>query len=243
MDEGIEHRPGFRRRIIVTPEPARSTCEVEDDYHHMRVHLTHDGERATRVEARMLRVPWTTCPGAQAMAEATFTNVRLDAFARRGEKKTNCTHLHDLAIWAAAHALDAAPTCYDVLVSDPVGGVAAAELRRDGTTLLRWQVAGFTIVDPPALAGLPLTGLNDWIATLDTAGQEAARILRWGCLLAHGRRRALKKLPYEQADLPAGQCFTFQPDRMAHAVRTFSSFVDFSAAGTMPLATEPPSSI
>jgi hypothetical protein len=236
MDVRIEDQPGFRRRIVITPNSDRSTCEVEDDYHHMKVSLIHDGERATQVEALMIRVPWTTCPGARAVAEATFTDVRLDAFARRGEKKANCTHLHDLAIWVAAHALDAAPTCYDVFVSDPVDGLSAAELRRNGTALLRWNVTGFTIVDPPVLAGLPLTGINEWIATRDPAGQEAARILRWACLLAHGRQRARRKLSYEQADLPAGQCFTFQPERMATAARTFDTFVDFSETGTMPLS-------
>ena len=63
----IDALPGFRRRFVVDPAPGRVQCDLEDDYHHMRVVVRHDGEVATGVEAEMIRVPWTTCGGAQAV--------------------------------------------------------------------------------------------------------------------------------------------------------------------------------
>jgi hypothetical protein len=96
--------------------------EVEDDYHLMSVIVHHDGAVATTIESVMRRAPWTTCPGAPAQLAQTFTGVALNAFAARGEKQANCTHLHDLAVLAAGHAFDAAPVVYDMLVSDPVDG-------------------------------------------------------------------------------------------------------------------------
>src|SRR4029077_17581389 len=97
-NSSIDSVPGFRRRFIVTPAPNRVSCEVEDDYHCMGVTIHHDGKVATKVEAVLQRAPWTTCPGAVAVVEQTFSGVPLDGFASRGEKRSNCTHLHDLAV-------------------------------------------------------------------------------------------------------------------------------------------------
>src|SRR5262245_25567153 len=108
--------------------------------HCMVVTVHHDGTVATALEPEMARAPWTTCPGAIEQLRQTFTGVRLDAFAERGEKQQNCTHLHDLAVLAAAHAFDDRPVVYDVLVADPVDGVTRAELRKDGAPILGWTL-------------------------------------------------------------------------------------------------------
>ena len=71
--------------------------------------VVHDGRTVRHVEPVMQRVPWTICPGAAAQLQRTFTGVAIADFAARGEKRENCTHLHDLAIWAAAHAFDGEP--------------------------------------------------------------------------------------------------------------------------------------
>src|SRR5438874_1020704 len=134
----IDSTPGFRRRFIVTPTSDRVSSEVEDDYHCMGVTIHHDGKVATKVEAVMERAPWTTCPGAVAVLERTFTGVPLDSFAVRGEKRANCTHLHDLAVLAAAHAFESEALVFDILVSDPIDGRRQAELRRGGTAVLGW---------------------------------------------------------------------------------------------------------
>lgn len=228
----IDKLPGFRRRFIVTPASNRVSSEVEDDYHCMGVTIHHDGLRATKVEAAMQRAPWTTCPGAVARLEQTFTGVPLEGFATRGEKRTNCTHLHDLAVLAAAHAADHDSLIYDILVSDPIEGRRQTELRRDGRRVLGWVEVDGRIIEPEALAGVSFERMRPWMDSLDGAGQEAARLLRWGTILAHGRT-----IPWErQSDssrLPVGNCYTFQPDRITQAKR-IGVIRDFSQ-GARPL--------
>jgi hypothetical protein len=228
----IDSLPGFRRRFIVTPSSNRVSAEVEDDYHCMGVAVHHDGEAATKIEAVMQRAPWTTCPGAIAAVEQTFTGVPLKGFAARGEKRTNCTHLHDLATLAAAHAFDSAPVVFDILVSDPVNGQRQSQLRRNGTPLLRWVQSEGLFVEPAELAGKSFEQLRAWMDSLDPERQEAARLLRWGATIAHGR-----VIPWErQSDssrMPIGNCYTFQPERVADA-RRVGQVRDFSN-GPQPL--------
>jgi hypothetical protein len=231
----LDRLPGFRRRFRVTPARDRVTSEVEDDYHCMSVTLRHDGVTITAVEPLMQRVPWTTCPGAVAQLVATFTGVRLDSCATRGEKTANCTHLHDLALLAAAHAHDVAPLVYDILVSDPVDGRSRCELRRDGARVLAWTCSAFTIVEPATLAGTRFDSLRSWIDSLDAQGAEAARLLRWGSILAHGRTRATDRDP---GRLPVGNCYTFQRERLPQVQRIVDVH-DFSAGGREPLSELP----
>ena len=233
----IDTLPGFRRRFIITPAPDRVSSEVEDDYHCMGVTVHHDGRIATRIESVMQRAPWTTCPGAVAILEQTFTGVPLDGFAARGQKKANCTHLHDLAVLAAAHALDSGPLVYDILVSDPVDGQRQAELRRNGGQLLGWIQAGERIIAPEELAGVPFDGMRAWIQSLDRERQEAARLLRWGTTLAHGRTISWERQS-DSSRLPLGNCYTFQPERSA-AARRIGVVRDFSQ-GPQPLEEQRP---
>ena len=228
----IDSLPGFRRRLIVTPELGRVRSEVEDDYHCMGVTIHHDGKSATKVEAVMQRAPWTICPGAVDTLAQTFTGVPLDKFAARGEKQANCTHLHDLAILAAAHALDTNPLVYDILVSDPIDGRRQAQLRRDGTTVLDWVHVDSRIVEPAELAGVTLFKMRPWIDSLDPTGQEEARLLRWGTIVAGGRTIAWERQS-DASRLPAGNCYTFQPQRLTAAKR-IGAIRDFSH-GTQPL--------
>lgn len=207
-------------------------CEVEDDFHRMSVIVHHDGKVATRVEPDLRRAPWTTCPGAEAKLTETFTGVALQDFAARGEKRANCTHLYDIALLAAAHALDKRPLVYDILVSDPVAGKREAEIRRDGEMLLNWTETGFRIESPPALAGLTLDKLRPWIESLEADKREPARLLQWGNMLANGRTIPLE----DQSDatkMPAS-CYTFQPERKQVAKRV-GEIKDFSEGNKQPL--------
>ena len=225
--------PGFRRRFRVIPGREAVRAEVEDDFHCMRVSVHHSDGVATRIEALMERAPWTTCPGAVRRLQETFTGVALADFAARGEKRENCTHLHDLATLAAAHAFDATPLVYDVVASDPVDGRNEALLRRNGETLLHWMLEGGVVTQPQEIAGLTLDKLGRWIAALPAPLQEAARVLRWGALIAHGRRIPLER----QSDatlMPVGNCYTFQPDRRT-AARRIGEIRDFSRGSAQPL--------
>lgn len=229
----VEDLPGFRRRFRITPAVGSVCCQVEDDYHCMSVVVRHDGAVARSVEARMHRVPWTTCPGAERQLQETFAGVALAEFPARGGKKANCTHLHDLALLAAAHAHDREPVIYDILVSDAVDGVRRAELRRGGEAVLGWSESRMEIMQPAILAGRKLFDLQSWIETLEPPRQEAARLLRWGNILANGRSIPLAQ--QSDASRMPPNCYTFQPERRGQAQRV-GEVRDFSAGGSEPLA-------
>jgi hypothetical protein len=229
----LDRLPGFRRRFVITPATGWVSCAVEDDYHRMSVTIRHAGEIAISVEPVFERAPWTTCPGAVAQLVQTFTGVALDAFAVRGEKSANCTHLHDLALLAAAHAQDERPLTYDILVSDPIDGRRHAELRRDGKALLGWVHENGRFVAPPELVGLTLDKMRPWIDALAPAFREAARLLRWGTMLANGRTIPIDRQS-DASRMPVGNCYSFQPDIVGGA-RRVGEIRDFSTGTAQPL--------
>ncbi|MDH4040401.1 MAG: hypothetical protein OEW92_05065 [Gammaproteobacteria bacterium] len=226
------HLPGFRRRFRITPLPGHVTTEVEDDYHCMSVSVSHDAITASTVKADLARAPWSTCPGAVAQCETTFSGVALAEFPARGEKTSNCTHLYDLALLAAAHALDSVPMVYDIFVSDPVDGKRQAEIQRDGLTVLKWSDSNFHILEPLELEGMPLLDMREWIASLDGPGQEAARLLRWGSVIAHGRTIPMAK--QSDASRMPPNCYSFQPEQSVRA-RRIGEVRDFSDGTIQPL--------
>jgi len=230
----LDRLPGFRRRFRITPRADSVCSELEDDYHRMSVTLTHDGRTVSRIEPVMERVPWTVCPGAANQLQRTFTGAALADFASRGEKRENCTHLHDLAILAAAHAFDGEPLVYDILVSDPIDGRRRVEMRRNGATVLAWSDEKNRIVEPAELAGVTLDKLRRWIESLPPEQREAARLLQWGAIIANGRGRSLDKQSDASA-LGVGRCYTFQAHRVAAAKR-IADIRDFSQGTTQLLA-------
>ncbi len=229
---GSERAPGFRRRFRITPAPGFVVSEVEDDYHRMAVAVHHDKGIATSVKATLLRAPWTTCPGAVHKCEQTFTGVALEAFPSRRDKAANCTHLYDLALLAAAHALDDAALVYDIFVSDPIDGTRRAEITRDGHTLLAWSDSNFCILEPAELAGMRVTDPRSWIDRLEPCVQEAARLLSWGSIIAHGRTLPMER--QSDATRMPPSCYTFQPERAVQARRIGQSR-DFSDPRVQPL--------
>lgn len=225
--------PGYRRHIRLVPEDGAVLAMLEDDIHCMAVILRHDGQRVTAVEAEPERMPWDVCPGAVGQLTATFAGQPLSEVTARREKKLNCTHLHDLAVLAAAHAKDPGGLLYEIAVSDPVDGRRILELRRDGALAHRWIEDEGVLVEPAAMAGQSLLTLRDWIGTLRGAAQEGARILQWASLVAHGRTMPLEQQSLA-ADLPPN-CYTFQPERAKYANRTGARY-DFSDGKRVPLA-------
>ena len=199
----------------------------------MAVEVVHDGETATEILPAMRRAPWTTCPGAEAQLKDTFTGVKLADFPSRGQKKANCTHLYDIAQLAAAHAADPAPAVYDILVSDPEDGKRRAELRRGENCLIGWTERNFEVLEPEELRGMNLAGdLTPWVGERPPEIREAARLLRWGTMLANGRTIPLE----EQSDatkMPPN-CYTFQPERAVIAERV-GLIRDFSEGSAEPL--------
>jgi hypothetical protein len=229
----IDELPGFRRRLKVESGEGAVIAMVEDDYHCMVVTLRHDGECVLSVEPDMHRAPWTTCPGAPAKLVGTFTGALLSEVTARHDKQTNCTHLHDLAVLAAAHAQDRGTLVYDILVSDPVDGRRISEIRRDGVLVLRFAEQDNILVEPEGAAGRSLFELRDWINALDGPQKEAARLLQWGAILGHGRARGPEH-KWVASELPPS-CYTFQPERVAGA-EYIGKTLDFSQGSETPLA-------
>jgi hypothetical protein len=226
---------GYRRSLVVTPHADRAVAALEDDYHAMVVTLGHDGRVITSVASDMARAPWTACPGAMAVIAETFVGVALADAPRRGEKRSNCTHLYDLALLAAAHAQDAGATEYRIAASDPIDGTVFAQIRRNGVPVLDFVHRGDVLSQPADLAGRGLFDMRDWIAGLsDPADREAARLLQWGTIIAHGRLLT----PAQHADIsrtPA-TCYTFQEERRHDATRKLETILDFSGEGPQPLS-------
>lgn len=231
--EDLDQLPGFRRRFLVNPRSNEVIVAVEDDYHCMAVTLHHDGVKISKVEAHMDRVPWTTCPGAEAKLASTFGGEEIDAVSSRGEKQANCTHLYDLVILGAAHARDQKPSCFDILVCDRVDGLNVAEIRRDGEPILRFAHRDNIMLEPSEVNGISLFKLRSWIDTLDAEKREAARLLQWGTILAHGRVTPMDQ--QSDASRMPPNCYTFQPDMAANAVRV-GKIVDFGAGQREPLS-------
>ncbi|MCX7863666.1 MAG: hypothetical protein N2423_01300, partial [Novosphingobium sp.] len=148
-------------------------------------------------------------------------------------QKQNCTHLHDLAVLAAAHAHDAKGLTYEVLASDPLVGERILEVRRDGICLHRWIERDGLLAEPEAIAGLHLMKLREWIDSLPEGQQESARILQWASLVAHGRTMPMAQQS-RAVDLPPN-CYTFQPERAKLADRIGVRH-DFSDGSRVPLA-------
>lgn len=232
MRQVAGQEPAFHRHVLITPGDGAVSAWVEDDYHHMGVTLRHDGQTVTGVEADMMRAPWSTCPGAEQQLATTFTGVRLDEVAARGEKPLNCTHLHDMAVIAAAHAWDAAPIRYEIAVSDAVEAVRIAEIARDGVRVLRIVERSNLVEEPVQAAGKNLFQLGEWIASLDEQAREAARLLRWAAIIAHGRAIPMER--QSDATRMPPNCFTFQPGRKEKA-RRVGAIIDFSTTQRQPL--------
>ncbi|OAN59331.1 MULTISPECIES: DUF2889 domain-containing protein [unclassified Sphingobium] len=228
----LDRLSGFRRRFLVTPSAGQVIAAVEDDYHSMAVILHHDGVVVTEVDSILDRLPWTTCPGASAILQGTFTGVPLADVAGRGEKKANCTHLHDLMVLAAAHATDQAPTRYEIVACDPVDGLSVAEIRRDGTPVLQFAHRGHVMERPDAIAGESLLKLREWIEGLEGREREAARLLQWGAILGNGRLIPMER--QSTATRVPPNCYTFQPENAVRA-RRVGKIIDFSGGALVPL--------
>jgi hypothetical protein len=233
----IDDLPGFRRRVRVTPGPDRVLSELEDDLHCMAVELQHRDGLITRVSAEQDRAPWSTCAGAIGRVGETLEGRALAEVAGAlGDKLAHCTHLYDLAVFGAAHAADRRPLVYDILISDPIHGRRLSELRRNGETVMAWAEQDDRLCEPEALAGLGLRDLRSWIEGLDPAAQEAAKLLRWGSMLARGRA-----LMTPQKTDPTGfppNCHTLQP-QIARDARRVGEVREFSRGDARPLDRRP----
>jgi hypothetical protein len=239
----------YRRRILVrTTAAGEVVADLEDDFHHFRVTLRHDGNVVESVDAESIRWPWSTCPGAavplRALAGAPLS-IRWTHAAQWTKPALNCTHQFDAAAHAitqAARQVDGrgrAGRQYDVEVAAVLtrgDEPAPNRLWVDGRLTLQWrmQPARQPIDLPPELAGSPWRGgFLRWADEhLEPDFAEQACVLRRASDIGMGRGMPLDDVPVA-AQLPAsmrGVCHSLQPDVAPVAFRNVGSIRDFAAA-------------
>ena len=239
-------RPGVFRRRIVLEAPAADTVDaaLEDDFHRFRVTLRHDGARITAVDGAAERYPWSACPGAVARLDG-LAGLPLERAAsglgRHADAHTHCTHLFDLAGLATAHAAARRTRrVYDVVIPDrDEGGFTTAEVARDGTVVLAWDLEWGTILGPDPFTGVGLRGgFLRWAeANLDLETAEAACVLRRAGEISFGRNHDWDTFDVAArvGDFMLGVCHTFQPGVAETAVRMRGSIRDFTEDPSAPL--------
>jgi len=227
--------PGFRRNQLIDPREGRVRADVEDNLHHFWVEIDHDGTRVLALRAGAVRQPWTTCAAAGVYLSQRMTGARLDELMRVDSPLSHCTHQHDLALLAAAHASDSHPTLYSTFASDQCEPIQHAELYRNGVKELSWDLADSEIVSPGLGSGLSLRKLRDWGQDLSENEREMARILRRTVFTSGARLYDYSRVPTADKVVESvGACYTFQPERSAGS-RQVKRMLDFDG-GEIPLA-------
>jgi hypothetical protein len=235
----------YRRRIVLEAGDGVVTGELEDDFHHFRAVLHHDGTRITRARGEALRMPWTTCGDAAAQLrslEGAPVTRSLIAVAKHTNPRLQCTHTFDAATLAVAHAArqreDGGASVtrrYAVDIPDRISGRTAPELRRDGALLLRWELDRQQIESPEPFAGRALGGgaFARWCEeSFPPDAAEAAQVMRRACHISMGRIYSFDEIPNATlfAGASGGACHTFQPGVVERAHRVKGSGRDFSDA-------------
>lgn len=222
----------LRRSIRLAAHPGEVRAAVEDDYHHFRVRLHHDGQVVTGVDSEALRIPWAACAFAHENW-SKFVGAPLDdrssAIADYVEMRLFCTHMFELAGLAmAAAAQGVSRRRYDMAVGYGGRRGEGAQLWRDGEPVLDWRTDGQTILGPDPFTGVPVgRGFAGFAKTqLGVEDGEAALVLRRAIIISSGRTMNLDAVVHSHA---GGGCYTTQPERAPTAWRVVGSTEDFEA--------------
>lgn len=238
----------FRRRIRVHAQPRQVTVELEDGNHGFRLRLWHDGERVTTVEVDPLRIPFNTCAEALRPLQRAVGH-RLDedeaTLRSRLVPGDNCTHMHDMAILAVAHAAahrdeGVSIRLYDMAVDDERDGITRARIACDGVPVHDWQIAHrpphttpHTLIAPPELAGRPaMRGFHAWASqTFEGMPREAAVALQRAYFVAQARRHSFEPVaehPGISDGMPQGACYSYNTGAVERAFRSEGTVRDFT---------------
>lgn len=229
-------RGALRRAVRLVAAPGAVHAGVEDAYHSFRMTLRHDGTAITAIEPRFLRVPLTTCPGAEAPLQrliGTALDTPWATLATAENPRSHCTHLFDLASLAMAHARRGGERRYEVTVPDEHPGPVWTTLHRDGVELLRWQTYKARILAPEPLAGRPLLrGFSRWANhELEGDGLEAALVLHKAYFVSRARPwnvAASAGKPVAHHTMMRGACHSYSEPAMSVAIRNPDNVIDTS---------------
>ncbi|MEH6792116.1 hypothetical protein [Parasphingorhabdus sp.] len=226
--------PALNRVIRIATRTGLARASLEDDFHHFRIEVVHDGSRVTAVNSQSLRNPFTLCPAAGArltelIGQSLTVRIR-DIFAAT-DARQQCTHQLDLAAFAiAAAARGTGIRRYDARVADDDSQPCRlATVSRGGVEVLAWNFADGKIIAPEPFTGVSLgRGFSSWVSgNLDDETTEAALVLRRSIFISSGRGKIALLDAMEHA-APHGGCWVGQPERAAQALRERGSTSDFT---------------
>lgn len=227
----------FRRRLHWRAMQGHVEVALEDSNHGFRLRLTHDAQRITQLSAEPLRFPFTTCPEAVASVQV-LVGLELTAVTEQRAalpQATNCTHLIDMALLAAAHAADTGTErLYDIAVADERDGVTHARITCGEHIVHDWTIRAHLIETPSALAGRPaMRGFYAWVAQeLHGLSREAAQALQRGYFVAQSRRwntRPIEEHPASTDGISNGACYSYHTGAVERAFRIHGSVRDCTA--------------
>lgn len=230
---------GYHRAILVTALPCRIVAEMEDDFHHFCVAITHRGGMIASVDAMAERHPWSLCPAAAAGLQALVGSVVTPSLAEalgRLPIREHCTHMYDLACLATVYAAkgNISARRWDMAVDDPSEGERCARLSIDGVAALDWRIVGSDIVSPFA-ASLKRDFIGAVAARLSPGEAEAAMLLRRAVFVSGGRRGDLDtRATAADGARNLGGCFVMRPGTAELATRMRGASRQFSD-GAVPL--------
>jgi hypothetical protein len=239
----------FCRRIrLINVDSNYTVGELEDDCHHFRIDLRHDGSTIVSAEGRYFRGPWTTCAKAGEPLRAIEGHPMrpvASAIGAYSDARANCTHLFDLTGLAMAHAFRAEEQRqYDMIVTDmqaPPSLTQDATIWRDGNEIVHWQLEQREVIGPAAWAGAPLRNkFIKWAEErLDADTAEAAIALRRVIDIAMSRTGNLDRFDRAEgvtSSVMMGRCMTYSPQHVAVAVRVKGSARNWEHHGHLLLA-------
>ena len=214
-------------------------AEMEDEMHHFRIELIHDGERVLDVTGTPVRWPWSTCfdsPAALVALRGCPLTAQASSIGAYTNVKEQCTHQFDLTAFAIAQAwrvTHGAPPEreYLTVVPDWSSAPFGAYLWRDRQPLLTWLTDGVTVLGPAPFTGVALRKrFLDWCeANLDADLAEAAQMLRRAVWISPARTHDLEACAdAQESNVGAGVCYTAQPQRIVIATRSRGSLRDYS---------------
>lgn len=227
-----------RRRVRVCGGDGEVTATLSDIFHEMHCRISHDGLQVTAVDAAMLRVPTTICPGAVAQLRA-LVGTPLHTAPRElyagGRIREHCTHLFDLAVLAIGHARrgDSGEYCYEAVVPDALAPPVDVAVSLNGAAVHQWTLAADIIQAPAPLRGKSLfKGFSAWSTDhFQEHDWEAAMILARTCMIAGGRAYrtdAWKGEPIARNNTIIGACYSYAPERIDEGIFRGDNVRDFS---------------
>lgn len=229
----------YRRRIRLEQRDGAVYGALEDTNHGFTVTVSHDGEHVTTIDAKAMRVPYTSCPGAVEPIKGyvgTSIHASLRDLNFHMPPSANCTHLLDLTVMTIRHAASASPVRqWDVTVTDQTDERdAICTVLRDGATVFQWHARDLQLTQPAEFAGKPFyLGFGKWASKhFEPDALEAAFILQKGYFVSLARWYDIEQMAGEPAlasqEGMGGACYTYSPPAIEHGVRTSGSVRDFS---------------